>query len=77
MKSRIDDYKGEMLLIIIKTFKSKISECDATDLSRLGWLLLNNNNPEEAEKVVSKGLSIDPENNYCQRLMINLEKRLR
>lgn len=76
-EARIDDYKGEMLLIIIKTFNSKINECDATDLSRLGWLLLNNNDPEEAEKVVSKGLSIDSQNDYCQRLMVKLEKTMR
>jgi len=73
-EARVDDYKVEMLSIIIKIFKSKISECDATDLSRLGWLLLNENNPEEAERVVEKGLLIDPENNYCQRLMSRLEK---
>lgn len=75
--ARVDDYKGEMLSIIIKKFKSKMNECDATDLSRLGWLLLNENNPEEAEKVVKKGLVIDPENNYCQRLMSRLENTTR
>jgi serine/threonine protein kinase len=74
--ARIDDYKGEMLAIIIKVFKSSIVECGATDLSRLGWLLLNNNEPEEAERVVSKGLSIDSENNYCQRLMERLKNTI-
>jgi energy-coupling factor transporter ATP-binding protein EcfA2 len=72
--ARIDDYKGEMLSIIIKSFKSKLSECDATDFSRLGWLLLNDNKPDEAMAVVSKGLSKDPSNNYCQRLKERLEK---
>lgn len=76
-EARVDDYKGEMLSIIIKKFKSKMNECDATDLSRLGWLLLNENNPEEAERVVKKGLIIDPENNYCQRLMNRLENTTR
>lgn len=75
--ARVDDYKIEMLSIIIKMFKAKINECDATDLSRLGWLLLNENNPEEAEKVVEKGLKIDAENNYCRRLKIRLETTTR
>jgi energy-coupling factor transporter ATP-binding protein EcfA2 len=75
--ARIDDYKGEMLAIIIKVFKSKTDECGATDLSRLGWLLLNNSDSEEAEKVVAKGLSIDPDNNYCQRLMERLNNTIR
>lgn len=73
LDARVDDYKGEMLRIIIKVFKSKINRCDATDLSRLGWLLLNNNNPDEAEEVVKKGLAIDPKNTYCQRLISKLE----
>jgi energy-coupling factor transporter ATP-binding protein EcfA2 len=75
--ARTDDYKVELLSIIIKIFKSKISKCDATDLSRLGWLLLNENNSEEAKKVVEKGLKIDSENIYCIRLMTRLENTTR
>jgi hypothetical protein len=75
--ARIDEYKGEMLTRIIEVFKAKIKECDATDLSRLGWLLLNNNCPQEAGEVVKKGLTIDPENTYCQRLNTKLEKTTR
>jgi len=75
--ARTDDYKIEMLSIIIKIFKSKMSKCDATDLSRLGWLLLNENNPEEAIKVVEKGLEKDTGNIYCIRLMDRLETTTR
>jgi hypothetical protein len=63
-----------MLDIIISVFKNHINSCDATDLSRLGWLLLNNNNPEEAHDVVSRGLELDPENIYCRRLMESLNR---
>lgn len=74
--AKTDEYKGELLSIIIDVFKSKISKCDATDLSRLGWLLLNNNRPQEAKEVVKKGLLISPDNSYCQRLFDKLEKTI-
>jgi tetratricopeptide (TPR) repeat protein len=75
--AKTNEYKRELLSIIIVVLKSKISQCNATDLSRLGWLLLNNNRPQEAEEVVKKGMSIDPNNSYCQRLLDKLEKTTR
>jgi tetratricopeptide (TPR) repeat protein len=69
-----DEYKTEMLSIVIIALKSRLINGNATDYSRLGWLLLNDNNSEEAIEVVKKGLVIDPENTYCQRLLSRLEK---
>lgn len=75
--ARIDDYKGEMLDIIITVFKKHIKNCDATDLSRLGWLLLNNSLPDEAKKVVARGLELDSENIYCKRLKESMNRESR
>ena len=75
--AKTNEYKRELLSIIIDVLKSKISQCNAIDLSRLGWLLLNNNRPQEAEEVVKRGLSIDQDNVYCQRLLNKLEKTTR
>ena len=73
MAAKRDEYKTEMLDLIIKIFTSKISDGNATDYSRLGWLLLNNNNSPEAKKMAEKGLKLDITNKYCQRLIEILE----
>jgi len=75
--ARIDDYKGEMLDIIIAVFRKQLNNSDATDMSRLGWLLLNNNLPDEAEEVVARGLELDPDNIFCKRLMESMERKTR
>jgi hypothetical protein len=73
MDAKRDEYKSEMLDLIIKVFTSKIIEGNATDYSRLGWLLLNNNNRDEAKKMAEEGLKLDINNKYCQRLIEILE----
>ena len=70
--ARKDEYKTEMLDIVIKVFKAKLGKAKATDYSRLGWLLLNNNNPKKAKEIVQKGLEIEANNEYCQKLMLRL-----
>jgi hypothetical protein len=73
MAAKRDEYKSEMLKIIIDNFSTHIHNGDATDYSRLGWLLLNNNNPVEAKEMVKKGLDIDESNKYCQKLLEKLK----
>jgi len=52
--------------------KRKINEATPTDYSRLGWLLLNNDNEHDAKIYVEKGLDIDNSNHHCQRLFDRL-----
>lgn len=52
----------------------RIDEASATDLSRLAWLYLHAGNPERSEEVARHGLSIEPDNAYCQRLIDRLTK---
>ncbi|QHI35062.1 hypothetical protein IMCC3317_04080 [Kordia antarctica] len=73
MAAKRDEYKAEMLKIIIDQFTHHIPEGDATDYSRLGWLLLNNNDPVNAKIIVEKGLVIDNDNRYCQKLLEKLK----
>ena len=39
----------------------------ATDLSRLAWLCINNQDVKRARQLVQKGLKLDPSNVYLQR----------
>ena len=65
-----DFYKNEILNKIIEVMIKRInSEGTATDYSRLGWLLLNNNERDRAEKFVELGLKIDDKNDYCLKLL--------
>ncbi|MGN6801909.1 MAG: NB-ARC domain-containing protein [Ginsengibacter sp.] len=62
------DYKKVLLEKIIDVMKKRISEANATDYSRLGWLLLNNNDETDAKVYVEKGLDLDYNNHHCQKL---------
>jgi len=53
---------------LLKIAEDRIEEANATDLSRLAWLCLGLDRPERAANFVSKGLSLDCENEYCMRL---------
>jgi NB-ARC domain len=65
-----DFYKNEILTNIIEVMIKRVTnEGTATDYSRLGWLLLNNNERDRAEKIVEDGLKIDDENDYCLKLL--------
>jgi|KBSSwiStaDraftv2_1062776.scaffolds.fasta_scaffold49775_4 hypothetical protein len=48
--------------------ESRISEGDATDCSRLAWLFVRLGDEEKAQIVVERGLSMEPENDYCKNL---------
>jgi NB-ARC domain len=51
---------------------SRVSECNATDLSRLAWLFLSLQDVASAAGMVRRGLEIEPNNEYC----LNLNARL-
>jgi len=47
---------------------TRVSECDATDLSRLAWLYLSLQNITKADELVTLGLSKEPDNDHCKKL---------
>lgn len=48
--------------------ESRHTEADATDLSRLAWLCMYDQDPEAAEYWATEGLQKDPNNEHCLRL---------
>jgi hypothetical protein len=52
--------------------ESKIIGGDATDCSRLAWLLITCGNEDRATEIVETGLRIDPTNEHCQKLSLKL-----
>ena len=56
--------------LLISLMESRISEADATDMSRLGWLYMHNKH--WAEEVAAKGLEKDENNDHCRRLLIRI-----
>lgn len=69
------DYKKVLLKKVIDIMKRRIHEANPTDYSRLGWLLLNNDDDYNAKLYVEKGLEIDYNNYHCQRLYDKLNAR--
>jgi hypothetical protein len=68
--AKLDFYKNEILAKVIEVMWKRIKqEGNATDYSRLGWLLLNNNQRDKAEEIAEKGLEIDRTNDHCHKLL--------
>lgn len=57
-----------------RIMKTRLSEANSTDLSRLAWLYLHIKDEEEAREIVDRGLMMDPENEYCLRLREKLDR---
>ncbi|MDZ5712613.1 NB-ARC domain-containing protein [Jeotgalibacillus haloalkalitolerans] len=53
--------------------KERIKEADATDCSRLCWILMSLDLLEDANKYLELGLDKDPNNDYCKRLKNRLQ----
>ncbi len=68
------DEKTQLLSKIYDVVWKRKSEADAVDFSRLAWLALHLNKPEDAKQLVVSGLQIDPDNRYCQKLQIKLDR---
>ncbi|MEW2328229.1 NB-ARC domain-containing protein [Micromonospora chersina] len=62
------DEKKAMIDRIAGLMRSRISEANSTDYSRLAWLYLNLNEAEQAMLLAGKGLELDPANTHCLRL---------
>lgn len=52
--------------------EARAGEADATDLSRLAWLCMHDQDTAAAGDWVAKGLAIDPNNQHCQALQSRL-----
>jgi hypothetical protein len=48
--------------------ESRHEEADATDLSRLAWLCIYDQDAEAAEEWASKGLAMEPGNEHCLKI---------
>lgn len=71
--AKLDFYKNEILEKVIEVMWKRIKqEGNATDYSRLGWLLLNNDKRDKAEEIAKKGLEIDRTNDYCNKLLLRI-----
>ncbi|WP_260287083.1 hypothetical protein [Peribacillus aracenensis] len=57
-----------MLSKLVEKMKERIDEADATDCSRLCWLLLKLDYYEEASKYLELGLSKEPDNDHLNKL---------
>ncbi len=47
-------------------------EGDATDCSRLAWLLVRLKDENKAKQIIDHGLSIEPDNEYCKKFLNRL-----
>ncbi len=76
-KDRTDSaWSREVMLLVEKLVESlerRRRELSATDCSRLAWLQANVGNQERAIATARFGLSLEPDNPYCQRLLQKLE----
>jgi hypothetical protein len=68
------DVKSDTLSRLYKVVNTRKSEGDAVDLSRIAWLALHLDKLDDAKSLTEQGLSIDPDNRFCQKLMLKLEK---
>lgn len=70
---RVD--KRQLLSELATAMSCRVDECAASDLSRLGWLYMNLNDVAQARKMVTIGLSKDPDNYHCLHLYEKIAKR--
>ena len=62
----------ELLMKVIQEMERKLDRLSATDCSRLAWLHLNVGNSDRAMDVASLGITKDPTNDYCKKLIAKL-----
>ncbi len=68
------DEKRILVGSLIDVMEARSDEADATDHSRLAWLLLNIGEPGRAKAVVQRGLKLDPSNAHCRKLRDRLSR---
>jgi hypothetical protein len=62
------DERRLMVRKLRSLLESRHLEADATDLSRLAWLCMYDQDPEKAEYWATEGLKKEPNNEHCLRL---------
>jgi hypothetical protein len=67
------DQKRILIGSLIDAMERRLEEADATDHSRLAWLLMNVHRQADAKRVVQLGLELDPTSSHCR----NLARRLK
>jgi len=65
--------RSQLVRELADVMATRVSECSATDLSRLAWLYLSLQNPTKAKDLVSRGLGREPSNSHCQNLKTRLD----
>ena len=65
----------EMIEDVVEAMERQLSTLDATDCSRLGWLLVNIGETERALDVAQHGLKKESSNRHCQNLVSKLAAR--
>jgi tetratricopeptide (TPR) repeat protein len=54
----------------------KIATGDATDCSRLAWVLIHSGSADRALEIIDCGLRLDPTNEYCRKLKAKVWERI-
>ena len=68
------DEKRLLYRELARLMEHRKQEADATDLSRLAWLYLHLHDAFRAEEVAEEGLTLDPDNEHCIRLLARLRR---
>jgi len=58
----------KLALRLANVMEIGIHKGNATDCSRLAWILLHAGETERARRIIDRGLRLDPKNEYCLRL---------
>jgi tetratricopeptide (TPR) repeat protein len=62
------DRRHRLALRLAKVMETKIENANATDCSRLAWVLMQTGESERARRIVELGLRLEPQNDHCQKL---------
>jgi tetratricopeptide (TPR) repeat protein len=65
--------KNQIIRTLIDLMEKRLDEADATDCSRLGWLYMHSNQRERAMEIAERGLQIQEDNDFCQKLIQKLQ----
>jgi hypothetical protein len=68
------DEKRILIASLVRVMEDRLDEADATDHSRLAWLLINSKNSARARGIVQAGLDVDPTNPHCLKLKAGLSR---
>lgn len=73
-----DDGKIQLTQRLLNVMESRIHEASPDDYSRMAWLALHLSREDKATEFTARGLEIDPENVYCQRIAgrLGIETRI-